>query len=147
MCVCVDELTPPPSLLDMVVGWITEDPRLLLLTFINTPLSSSLPLGCLEATPLAGLLRWCVKAPLASQRARKSAVTGVQPEQENGAVCEELYSKLHLSVLQVFLMLQVLFLLVSLRRKRISMFRSLGSQVCSGCACDWARCISNSIGC
>ncbi|XP_017312972.1 integrator complex subunit 15 [Ictalurus punctatus] len=102
-----DELTPPPSLLDMVVGWITEDPRLLLLTFINTPLSSSLPLGCLEATPLAGLLRWCVKAPLASQRARKSAVTGVQPEQENGAVCEELYSKLHLSVLQVFLMLQV----------------------------------------
>ncbi|KAF5887810.1 C7orf26 -like protein [Clarias magur] len=97
-----EELTPPPSLLEMVVGWITEDPRLLLLTFINMPLSSSLPLGCLEVTPLAGLLRWCVKAPLASHRARKSA-----PEQETTPTCDELYSKLHLSVLQVFLMLQV----------------------------------------
>ncbi|KAI5630524.1 hypothetical protein C0J50_12579, partial [Silurus asotus] len=101
-----DELTPPHSLLDMVVGWITEDPRLLLLTFINTPLTSSLPLGCLEVTPLVGLLRWCVKAPLASQRSRKPA-SGTQLEQENSAVCKELYSKLHLSVLQVFLMLQV----------------------------------------
>lgn len=119
MCVCVDELTPPPSLLDMVVGWITEDPRLLLLTFINTPLTSSLPLGCLEVTPLTGLLRWCVKAPLASQRAQKSAVTSAQLEQEKGAVCEELYSKLHLSVLQVFLMLQVHFLLISLHHKHL----------------------------
>ncbi|TTP11311.1 hypothetical protein Baya_16005 [Bagarius yarrelli] len=101
------QLTPPLSLLEMVVGWISDDPRLLLLSFINTPLSSSLPLGCLEATPLSGLLRWCVKAPLVSQRARKSAAADAALEQENVAQCEELYSKLHLSVLQVFLMLQV----------------------------------------
>lgn len=106
----------------MVVGWITEDPRLLLLTFINTPLSSSLPLGCLEVTPLTGLLRWCVKAPLASQRVRKSAVSSTQQEQDNGATCEELYSKLHLSVLQVFLMLQVWFILIlnMLKHLRVS---------------------------
>ncbi|XP_043092505.1 uncharacterized protein C7orf26 homolog [Puntigrus tetrazona] len=102
-----DELTPPPALLEMLVGWITEDPRLLLLTFINTPLNSSLPLGCLEITPLLGLLRWCVKAPLAYQRGRKSALTNGHGENEKGTAYEELYSKLHLSVLQVFLMLQV----------------------------------------
>lgn len=103
-----DDLTPPPPLLEMLVGWITEDPRLLLLTFINTPLNSSLPLGCLEITPLLGLLRWCVKAPLAHQRARKPALTNGHEESEKGlAVNEELYSKLHLSVLKVLLMLQV----------------------------------------
>lgn len=105
----VDELTPPPALLEMLVGWITEDPRLLLLTFINTPLNSSLPLGCLEITPLLGLLRWCVKAPLAYQRGRKLALTNGHGESEKGTAYEELYSKLHLSVLQVFLMLQVLY--------------------------------------
>ncbi len=105
----VDELTPPPALLEMLVGWITEDPRLLLLTFINTPLNSSLPLGCLEITPLLGLLRWCVKAPLVYQRGRKSALTNGHGENEKGTAYEELYSKLHLSVLQVFLMLQVLY--------------------------------------
>lgn len=102
-----DELTPPPELLEMVVGWITEDPRVLLLTFINTPLTTTLPLGCLEVTPLMGLCRWCVKAPLASQKCRKSTVTNTQIELQRGTRCEELYSKLHLSVLQVFLMLQV----------------------------------------
>ncbi|XP_016309015.1 uncharacterized protein C7orf26 homolog isoform X2 [Sinocyclocheilus anshuiensis] len=102
-----DELTPPPALLEMLVGWITEDPRLLLLTFINTPLNSSLPLGCLEITPLLGLLRWCVKAPLAYERGPKLALTNGHGESEKGTAYEELYSKLHLSVLQVFLMLQV----------------------------------------
>lgn len=102
-----DELTPPPALLEMVVSWITEDPRLLLLTFINMPLTSSLPIGCLEVTPLMGLLRWCVKAPLAHQRGRKPSLTNGHVETEKVAGCEELYSKLHLSVLQVFLMLQV----------------------------------------
>uniref|UniRef100_A0A4W4FL53 Integrator complex subunit 15 n=1 Tax=Electrophorus electricus TaxID=8005 RepID=A0A4W4FL53_ELEEL len=102
-----DELTPPPALLEMVVGWIAEDPRLLLLTFINTPLTSSLPIGCLEVTPLMGLLRWCVKAPLAYQRGQKLSLTNNQAETDKGMGCEELYSKLHLSILQVFLMLQV----------------------------------------
>lgn len=106
----VDELTPPPALLEMLVGWITEDPRLLLLAFINTPLNSSLPLGCLEITPLLGLLRWCVKAPLAYHRARKPAMSNGHGESDKGTANEDLYSKLHLSVLQVFLMLQVLFL-------------------------------------
>ncbi|XP_076839274.1 integrator complex subunit 15 [Brachyhypopomus gauderio] len=102
-----DELTPPTALLEMLVGWIAEDPRLLLLTFINTPLTSSLPIGCLEVTPLMGLLRWCVKAPLAYQRGRKLLLTNSQAETDKGTGCEELYSKLHLSILQVFLMLQV----------------------------------------
>ncbi|XP_030636319.1 integrator complex subunit 15 isoform X2 [Chanos chanos] len=102
-----EDMTPPPSLLEMVVGWVTEDPRLLLLTLINMPLGTSLPLGGLDVTPLMGLLRWCVKAPLAYQRGRKLSLTNGHGEQEKGVGCEELYSKLHLSVLQVFLMLQV----------------------------------------
>ncbi|TRY88358.1 hypothetical protein DNTS_033794 [Danionella cerebrum] len=102
-----DELTPPLALLELLVGWITDDPRLLLLTFINTPLSSSLPLGCLEITPLLGLLRWCVKSPLANHRSHKPTLNNGLEEGEKRTVHEELYSKLHLSVLQVFLMLQV----------------------------------------
>ncbi|XP_041960288.1 uncharacterized protein C7orf26 homolog [Alosa sapidissima] len=105
-----EDLTPPPALLEMVVDWITDDPRLLLLTFLNTPLPvASLSRGCLELTPLLGLLRWSVKAPLANQRNRKQALANGHAELEKGAgqEAEELYSKLHLSVLQVFLMLQV----------------------------------------
>lgn len=115
----------------MVVGWITEDPRLLLLTFINTPLSSSLPLGCLEVTPLSGLLRWCVKAPLASHRVQKSTVSNTQQEQDSRATCEELYSKLHLSVLQVFLMLQVHFILICLFHEHAGAPQSLVSDMSS----------------
>ncbi|XP_062393360.1 integrator complex subunit 15 [Sardina pilchardus] len=107
-----EDLTPPPALLEMVVDWITDDPRLLLLTFLNTPLpAASLSRGCLELTPLLGLLRWSVKAPLANQRNRKQALANGHAELEKGAglgaEADELYSKLHLSVLQVFLMLQV----------------------------------------
>ncbi|XP_031419573.1 uncharacterized protein C7orf26 homolog isoform X2 [Clupea harengus] len=107
-----EDLTPPPALLEMVVDWITEDPRLLLLTFLNTPVpAGSQSRGCLELTPLLGLLRWSVKAPLANQRNRKHALANGHAELEKGAgkgvEYDELYSKLHLSVLQVFLMLQV----------------------------------------
>ncbi|XP_054850806.1 integrator complex subunit 15 [Eublepharis macularius] len=108
-----DDLIPPPDLLEMVVSWIFEDPRLILITFLNTPIAASLPIGFLELTPLSGLIRWCVKAPLAYKR-KKPALANGHP---NGKLakssapasdqdCQPLYSKLHLSVLQVLMLLQ-----------------------------------------
>uniref|UniRef100_A0A2K5W4J5 Integrator complex subunit 15 n=1 Tax=Macaca fascicularis TaxID=9541 RepID=A0A2K5W4J5_MACFA len=110
-----DDLIPPMDLLEMIVIWIFEDPRLILITFLNTPIAANLPIGFLELTPLVGLIRWCVKAPLAYKRRKK-------PPLSNGHVSNKvtkdpgvgmdrdshlLYSKLHLSVLQVLMTLQL----------------------------------------
>uniref|UniRef100_A0A2K6B228 Integrator complex subunit 15 n=1 Tax=Macaca nemestrina TaxID=9545 RepID=A0A2K6B228_MACNE len=110
-----DDLIPPMDLLEMIVTWIFEDPRLILITFLNTPIAANLPIGFLELTPLVGLIRWCVKAPLAYKRRKK-------PPLSNGHVSNKvtkdpgvgmdrdshlLYSKLHLSVLQVLMTLQL----------------------------------------
>ncbi|KAJ6655989.1 hypothetical protein lerEdw1_004574 [Lerista edwardsae] len=102
-----DDLIPPPDLLEMVVSWIFEDPRLVLITFLNTPIAASLPIGFLELTPLSGLIRWCVKAPLAYRR-RKPPPPGPREPPAAGPAQDRqaLYSKLHLSVLQVLMMLQ-----------------------------------------
>ncbi|XP_039630842.1 uncharacterized protein C7orf26 homolog isoform X1 [Polypterus senegalus] len=106
-----DDLIPPYELLEMVVTWIFDDPRLILVTFLNTPITASLPLGSLELTPLPGLVRWCVKSPLAYKRNRKPTLTNghvhkLAKECEVDRDSQPLYSKLHLSVLQVFVMLQ-----------------------------------------
>ncbi|XP_014861685.1 PREDICTED: uncharacterized protein C7orf26 homolog, partial [Poecilia mexicana] len=66
-----DELTPPMELLQMIVSWIQDDPRLVLITFLNSPLSGSQPISSLDMTPLGGLIRWCIKAPLAYRRDKK----------------------------------------------------------------------------
>ncbi|XP_010366056.2 uncharacterized protein C7orf26 homolog [Rhinopithecus roxellana] len=110
-----DDLIPPMDLLEMIVTWIFEDTRLILITFLNTPIAANLPIGFLELTPLVGLIRWCVKAPLAYKRRKK-------PPLSNGHVSNKvtkepgvgmdrdshlLYSKLHLSVLQVLMTLQL----------------------------------------
>ncbi|KAK2822049.1 hypothetical protein Q5P01_022114 [Channa striata] len=99
-----EELTPPLELLQMIVSWIQEDPRLVLVTFLNTPLSSSQPISSLDVTPLGGLVRWCVKAPLAYRRDKKLAVTN-DSESESEPDVGPLFSALHLSVLQVFMLL------------------------------------------
>ena len=108
-----DDLIPPLDLLEMIVNWILEDPRLILITFLNTPIAANLPIGFLELTPLTGLIRWCVKAPLAHKRKKKTPlanghVAAKVPKDSGGAERDShlLYSKLHLSVLQVLLMLQ-----------------------------------------
>lgn len=83
----------------MIVLWIQEDLRLILITFLNTPLTGSQPISSLDVTPLGGLVRWCVKAPLAYRRDKKLALpngTG-----ESGPDVGPLFSALHLSVLQV----------------------------------------------
>ncbi|XP_047635447.1 integrator complex subunit 15 isoform X1 [Phacochoerus africanus] len=109
-----DELIPPLDLLEVIVTWIFEDPRLILITFLNTPIAANLPIGFLELTPLTGLIRWCVKAPLAYKRKKKpSLANGHVPAKvtKDSAGMDRdshlLYSKLHLSVLQVLMMLQV----------------------------------------
>lgn len=96
-----EELTPPLELLQMIVSWIQDDPRLVLITFLNTPLSGNQPISSLDMTPLGGLVRWCVKAPLAYRRDKKQALTNgtTDSEPEVGP----LFSALHLSVLQVCL--------------------------------------------
>ncbi|KAA8587410.1 hypothetical protein FQN60_016272, partial [Etheostoma spectabile] len=97
------ELTPPLELLQMIVSWIQDDPRLVLITFLNTPLSGNQPISSLDVTPLGGLVRWCVKAPLAYRRDKKQALTNgiTESEPEVGP----LFSALHLSVLQVLMLL------------------------------------------
>ncbi|XP_006011104.1 integrator complex subunit 15 [Latimeria chalumnae] len=109
-----DDLIPPYDLLEMVTSWILEDPRLTLITFLNTPIAANLQISYLELTPLTGLIRWCVKAPLAYKRNRKTSLTNghnAKTSKDLGTAmekdCNTLYSKLHLSVLQVFMMLQV----------------------------------------
>ncbi|XP_061784400.1 integrator complex subunit 15 [Nerophis lumbriciformis] len=98
-----EELTPPLELLQMIVSWIQEDPRLVLVTFLNTPLSGSPPSTSLDVTPLGGLVRWCVKAPLVYKRDKKQML----PHSSSGSEQEvaALFSALHLSVLQVFMLL------------------------------------------
>ncbi|KAK7945044.1 hypothetical protein WMY93_000772 [Mugilogobius chulae] len=98
-----DELTPPLELLKMIVAWIQEDPRLVLITFLNTPLSGNQPVSSLDVTPLGGLVRWCVKAPLAYRKDKKSLMVNGSSENEQEA--GPLFSALHLSVLQVFMLL------------------------------------------
>ncbi|KAM4632329.1 integrator complex subunit 15 isoform 2-T4 [Discoglossus pictus] len=95
-----EDLLPPHDLLEMIVSWIFEDPRLILVTFLNTPITANLPLGFLDFSPLMGLVRWCVTAPLAYRRKQKAAGGG--KIEDNQA----LYSKLHLSVLQGLMVLQ-----------------------------------------
>ncbi|KAM4023691.1 integrator complex subunit 15 isoform 2-T3 [Anomaloglossus baeobatrachus] len=94
------ELIPPYDLLEMIVSWVFEDPRLILITFLNTPITANLPIGYLDFSPLMGLVRWCVIAPLAYRRKQKAAGGGPIVEDQN------LYSKLHLSVLQGLMVLQ-----------------------------------------
>ncbi|XP_013102440.2 integrator complex subunit 15 [Stomoxys calcitrans] len=76
-------LTPPPdALLDVVCEWVTENPSLCLAS--QQPLA--LPIGAIAmpvVTPLAGLIRWSVLAPILSNRST--------------------YSNLHLSLLQTLL--------------------------------------------
>lgn len=97
--VFTEELTPPTELLQMIVSWIQEDLRLVLITFLNTPLSGSQPISSLDVTPLGGLVRWCIKAPLAYRRDKKLAL----PNGSSGSETDvgPLFSALHLSVLQV----------------------------------------------
>lgn len=100
VCLCVEELIPPLELLQMIVSWIQDDPHLVLIAFLNTPLSGSQPISSLDVTPLGGLVRWCVKAPLAYRRDKKPALTNGSTDSEPEAGC--LFSALHLSILQVF---------------------------------------------
>lgn len=94
-----EELTPPLELLQMIVSWIQDDPGLVLINFLNTALSGNQPISSLDVTPLGGLMRWCVKAPLAYRRDKKEGLTNgtTEGEPEVGP----LFSALHLSVLQV----------------------------------------------
>uniref|UniRef100_A0A8C6VSS3 Integrator complex subunit 15 n=1 Tax=Naja naja TaxID=35670 RepID=A0A8C6VSS3_NAJNA len=106
-----DDLIPSPDLLEMVVSWIFEDPRLILITFLNTPIVTSPPIGFLELTPLCGLICWCVKAPLAYKRRKLPPSNGAFGGKMDlldsfDRDCQLLYSKLHLSILQVLMLLQ-----------------------------------------
>lgn len=84
------------------MSWIQDDLRLVLITFLNTPLSGNQPINSLDVTPLGGLVRWCVKAPLAYRGDKKLALTNGTTESESDV--GPLFSTLHLSVLQVCLL-------------------------------------------
>uniref|UniRef100_A0A182PGJ7 Uncharacterized protein n=1 Tax=Anopheles epiroticus TaxID=199890 RepID=A0A182PGJ7_9DIPT len=78
------QLVPPPDLLlDVITDWVSENPSLCL----ASQQQLALPSGAIAMpviTPLAGLIRWCVLSLLVTSR-------------------QELYSKLHLAVLQSLL--------------------------------------------
>ncbi|KAJ8251114.1 hypothetical protein GJAV_G00217440 [Gymnothorax javanicus] len=59
-----DGLIPSVDLLEMVVTWVHDNPRLTLLTFLSSPLPPSRSPGSLELTPLLGLMRWCILVSL-----------------------------------------------------------------------------------
>ncbi|XP_038104857.1 uncharacterized protein C7orf26 homolog [Culex quinquefasciatus] len=76
-------LAPPDLLLDVITEWVSENPALCLAS--QQPMA--LPAGAIAMPvqcPLAGLIRWCVLSLLTSSK-------------------QELYSKLHLAVLQSLL--------------------------------------------
>lgn len=98
-----EELTPPLELLQMIVSWIQDDAHLVLITFLNSPISGSQPITSLDVTPLGGLVRWCIKAPLVYRRDKKQALTN--GSSENEPEVGPLFSALHLSVLQVLMLL------------------------------------------
>lgn len=107
-----DDLIPSSDLLEIVVTWVHDNPRLTLLTFLGAPIPSSRPPGALDPTPLLGLVRWCVKSPLAYLRHGKplqapgpGAVLALGPA-EGGRALGPLYSMLHLSVLQILVSLR-----------------------------------------
>ncbi|XP_053659027.1 integrator complex subunit 15 [Anopheles marshallii] len=78
------QLIPPPDLLlDVITDWVSENPSLCL----ASQQQLALPSGAIAMpviTPLAGLIRWCVLSLLVTSK-------------------QELYSKLHLAVLQSLL--------------------------------------------
>ncbi|XP_053698555.1 integrator complex subunit 15 [Sabethes cyaneus] len=76
-------VAPPDLLLDVITEWVSENPALCLAS--QQPMA--LPSGAIAmpvVTPLAGLIRWCVLSLLITSK-------------------QELYSKLHLAVLQSLL--------------------------------------------
>lgn len=84
----ISQLSPPPDiLLDVITEWVSENP---LLCFASLqPLA--LPSGAIAmpvVTPLAGLIRWCVLAPLCNN---------------NNIINKTSYSRLHLAILQSLL--------------------------------------------
>ncbi|KAG9328640.1 hypothetical protein JZ751_011637, partial [Albula glossodonta] len=102
--ITVKDLVPPSDLLEMVVAWVQDDSQLTLLTFLSAPTPTSRPPGSLDPTPLLGLIRWCVKAPLAYRRHRKSPPWGRSPARDPRAAdghTGPLFSRLHLCVLQI----------------------------------------------
>ncbi|KAJ8253960.1 hypothetical protein COCON_G00205720 [Conger conger] len=107
-----DDLIPSSDLLEMVVTWVHDNPRLTLLTFLGAPIPSSRPPGALDPTPLLGLVRWCIKSPLAYKRHRKplqapdSGAAHALGPAEGGRDPRSLYSMLHLSVLQILVSLR-----------------------------------------
>lgn len=74
---------PPDMLLDVFTDWVADNPTLCL---ANQP-PLALPPGAISmpvVTPLAGLIRWCVLAPIHQ----------IQPKES------KTYSRLHLAILQ-----------------------------------------------
>ncbi|XP_029707687.1 integrator complex subunit 15 [Aedes albopictus] len=76
-------VAPPDLLLDVITEWVSENPALCLAS--QQPMA--LPTGAIAmpvVTPLAGLIRWCVLSMMITKK-------------------QDLYSKLHLAVLQSLL--------------------------------------------
>lgn len=75
---------PPLGLLEMITHWVSENPKVCIAA---QQIQSSLPPGAISmeaTTPIAGLLRWCIVAPLYKQNS-------------------DLYTQLHLSLLHSLL--------------------------------------------
>ena len=101
----------PPQILDLVTGWIQDDPRLCLTSLCygsNTYTSRTnlwtSPTKHNTQTPIPGLVSWCTKAPVLLEISTRSK----QQKMDSSLKLEsqdmsQTWSKLHLGVLQSIL--------------------------------------------
>ncbi|KAI9561882.1 hypothetical protein GHT06_012844 [Daphnia sinensis] len=96
-------ISPPVYLLNTIVNWVSSNPRLCL-TPLTLNLQPLLPKGSIvmtSVTPLAGLLKWCVEAPLNPSQEKAFPVKfektkDSKPEWDENSN----YSQLHASLLE-----------------------------------------------
>ncbi|XP_014673826.1 PREDICTED: uncharacterized protein C7orf26 homolog [Priapulus caudatus] len=81
-------LNCPPHLMEIVTEWVFSKPSLALMSAIASPKHS--------ATPIPGLIHWCVMAPVARVAADDGSA-------DDSAAAQTLFSRLHLGVLQTML--------------------------------------------
>lgn len=92
--------TPPKSLLEIITQWVTENPTLCLAAQQKT---AALPTGGIAMptiTPIAGLFKWCILAPLQCENTLKMPANNTKKTNDNNL---ELYAKLHLALLETLI--------------------------------------------
>ncbi|GLV33957.1 uncharacterized protein CBL_11160 [Carabus blaptoides fortunei] len=99
--------TPPPAcLLETITQWVSDNYKL---CTAAQNIQSSLPSGAIQMaaiTPLAGLLKWCILAPVhyvTSQYDSSSSLVSKTVKAQRNEDCQKHYAQLHLALLESLL--------------------------------------------